>query len=306
MGMFFADEIFNETVELTDFSLDKNDIDIFYGSTDTINFVRTPENANNYELVWTSSDESIATVTGNNRKATVTAGNITGNATITCTVYVDGEVFGSCEANVSVDYDPELAEALNVEGGHLIFSTTSPYPFVPVRDGDRYYVESTNQNISDSSSVLTTTIEMAEGDTLSFDYQVGSETDYDFFRFTVNGEVVFSDSGIDKPWLSYSYTAPADGSYTFIWRFDKDPYTEEDFDGVRIDNVEFHSTAGPLLGDINGNGVVETSDAIMLMRYCMGLISLTDDQLAIADMNGDGEIEINDSIIICRTALHIS
>lgn len=306
MGMFFADEIFNETVELTDFSLDKTGLEIYYGGTDTINFVRTPENANNYELVWTSSDENIATVTGNNRKATVTAGNTTGDATIICTVYVDGEVFGSCEANVSVDYDPELAEALNVEGGHLIFSTTNPYPFVPVSDGDRYYVESTNQNISDSSSVLATTIVMSEGDTLSFDYQVGSETDYDFFRFTVNGEEVFSDSGTNKPWLSYSYTAPADGSYTFIWRFDKDPYTEEDFDGVRIDNVAFRSSAGPLMGDINGNGVIETSDAIILMRYCMGLISLTDEQLAIADMNGDGAIRINDSVLICRTALHIS
>lgn len=305
MAMFFADEVFSDVIDLTDFNLDKEELNMYYGGSDVITFVRTPENANNYELVWTSSDESIATVKGNNRKATVNASNITGSTEITCTVLVDGEVFGTATTTVNVDYDPELAAALNVEGGNIIFGTTSPYPFITVRDGDRYYAESTNQNMSNSTSLVYATVEMSEGDTLSFDYWVGSETDYDYFNFKVNDEIVFSDSGVNKAWTEYAYTAPADGTYTFVWSFDKDPYTEDDFDGVRIDNVALTTSVTPILGDIDGNGVIESSDALLLMRYCMGLISLTDEQLAFADMDGDGEIYMNDAILICRAALNL-
>ena len=54
-----------EPVEITGFSLDTENVEIYVGKSAAVTFNRVPDNANNYELVWTSSNESVATVTGN-------------------------------------------------------------------------------------------------------------------------------------------------------------------------------------------------------------------------------------------------
>lgn len=56
-------------------------------------------------------------------------------------------------------------------------------------------------------------------------------------------------------------------------------------------------------GDINMDGNVNTSDAILAMRYTLGLGSLTCQQIALGDMNHDGEVSIADSNIIRRIAM---
>lgn len=58
-----------------------------------------------------------------------------------------------------------------------------------------------------------------------------------------------------------------------------------------------------LLGDINGNGSVDVTDALLALRAAMGVITLTDEQIARGDMNGDGVIDSTDAILILRTAM---
>lgn len=60
-----------EPVEITGFSLAETSLEMYVGRSGSLTFNRVPDNANNYELVWTSSDESVATVSGNKRRATV-------------------------------------------------------------------------------------------------------------------------------------------------------------------------------------------------------------------------------------------
>ena len=53
-------------------------------------------------------------------------------------------------------------------------------------------------------------------------------------------------------------------------------------------------TTGPDALDIDGNGVVETKDALHLLRVFIGLDSATDAQKKAWDFNGDGVIDLRD------------
>ena len=293
-----------EPVDITGFSLQQNAVEMYIGRTAEINFVRQPENANNYELVWTSSNESVATVTGNKRKATVT-GISAGTATITCTVMVNGEVFGSANVAVTVNVDTTLMEALNVEGGALQFGTSEPYGFEAVTEGDRFLAKSNNASIGNSTASVSTTVQMSAGDTLTFDYFYSSENNYDWYRFKANGTEVQKLSGnTNSAWATYTYTAASDGAYTFEWSYSKDSSVNGGNDCVKIDNVAFSGDAGMANGDVDGDGIVSVSDALLAMRGAMGTITLTASQLAHADLDGDGTVTASDALAIMRMAMN--
>jgi len=251
-----------EPVDITGFSLQQNAVEMYIGRTAEINFVRQPENANNYELVWTSSNESVATVSGNKRRATVT-GISAGTATITCTVMVNGEVFGSANVAVTVNVDTTLMEALNVEGGSLQFGTGDPYGFEAITEGDRYLAKSNNASIGNSTATLTTTVQMAAGDTLTFDYYYSSENNYDWYRFKANGTEVqkLSGTGISD-FASYTYTAASDGAYTFEWSYSKDSSVNGGNDCVKLDNVAFSGTIEPPAPELNEVAFTISADGV--------------------------------------------
>ena len=251
-----------EPVEITGFSLDTENVEIYVGKSAAVMFNRVPDNANNYELVWTSSNESVATVTGNKRKATVT-GISAGTATITCTVMVNGEVFGSANVAVTVNVDTTLMEALNVEGGSLQFGTGDPYGFEAITEGDRYLAKSNNASIGNSTATLTTTVQMAAGDTLTFDYYYSSENNYDWYRFKANGTEVQKLSGTGmSDFASYTYTAASDGAYTFEWSYSKDSSVNGGNDCVKLDNVAFSGTIEPPAPELNEVAFTISADGV--------------------------------------------
>jgi|GEM_PF-2843605 hypothetical protein len=58
--------------------------------------------------------------------------------------------------------------------------------------------------------------------------------------------------------------------------------------------------ADMLLGDVNNDGIVNASDAIIVLRYTLNVMGLTTSQLAAADCNGDGAVDTADALIIMR------
>lgn len=62
---------------------------------------------------------------------------------------------------------------------------------------------------------------------------------------------------------------------------------------------------GGIPGDVDGNGVVDTTDAIMVLRYTLGVIDLTPEQQLAADYNGDNVIDTMDAILILRAAVGV-
>ena len=138
---------------------------------------------------------------------------------------------------------------------------------------------------------------MQAGETLSFDYKVSTESGYDYFTFSVNGSDKISFAG-ERDWTSYTYTAPQSGSYTFKWNYNKDYSVAGGSDCVWVDEVDYSGDTG-LLGDVNGDGLVDQADALLVVRYSMGLV----DSLPLpqnGDVNGDGTIDTQDALLIVR------
>lgn len=99
------------------------------------------------------------------------------------------------------------------------------------------------------------------------------------------------------------------GTGTVTWEPDKDfgyipdPLTAsgEDFLAAR-----FVPVGEPfLLGDCNGNGVVESTDALLTMRCALRLIEETESMLVSCDMNASGAVDSSDALMIMRLALGI-
>ncbi|MBQ9950391.1 MAG: Ig-like domain-containing protein [Clostridia bacterium] len=60
-----------------------------------------------------------------------------------------------------------------------------------------------------------------------------------------------------------------------------------------------------ILGDVNGDGVVNTGDAVMILRHVAELIELTPEQLLPADANKDDVVNTGDAVAILRFAAGI-
>ena len=71
-------------------------------------------------------------------------------------------------------------------------------------------------------------------------------------------------------------------------------------DGGYFAEVTVTVTAKAQLGDVNGDGYIDAGDAMLCMRYSVGLEELKDAQKAAADVNRDGFIDAGDAILILR------
>lgn len=73
-----------------------------------------------------------------------------------------------------------------------------------------------------------------------------------------------------------------------------------------VDNPELSATitinvtATAQLGDMNMDSFIDAADALMTLRYAVGAITLTEDELERADVNGDGFVDAGDAIRILR------
>lgn len=201
------------------------------------------------------------------------------------------------------DVEPiDLNFALNTEGGSLEF-TTSAKPFTGViRDG-RIAAVSGNAGADSTDSSVTLTLTMQAGETLSFDFKVSSEQNYDKFSFNVNGAKQFDRSG-EVDWTNFVYTAQSAGEYTFVWKYSKDYSVASGSDCAWLDEVIYSGDSGAagLLGDADGDGEVTVTDALLTMRFAMGILeSLPCPENA--DYDGDGEVSVTDALLIMRLAM---
>ena len=54
------------------------------------------------------------------------------------------------------------------------------------------------------------------------------------------------------------------------------------------------------MGDINNDGDADAGDALLVLRYSVGLASLSEAQKLVADVNGDGDIDAGDAVLLLR------
>lgn len=65
------------------------------------------------------------------------------------------------------------------------------------------------------------------------------------------------------------------------------------------------STPGGV-GDVDGDGAVRVSDAVLIMRYALGLIEFTPEQILCGDVDGDGFVKVADAVMVIRIALGLA
>ena len=59
-------------------------------------------------------------------------------------------------------------------------------------------------------------------------------------------------------------------------------------------------------GDVNGDGAITITDAVLALQMAVQLISPTPDQLFAADINGNGAVSVGDAVAILRAVLGIA
>ena len=96
---------------------------------------------------------------------------------------------------------------------------------------------SNNQNVGSSTATSTFTITTGtEAGTLSFDYTVSSETNYDKLTITVNGTTIASNISGEQS-KTYSVSATANSTYTIVVTYKKDSGGNKGADTASISNI---------------------------------------------------------------------
>lgn len=66
------------------------------------------------------------------------------------------------------------------------------------------------------------------------------------------------------------------------------------------------SADSSLKGDINSNGVIESEDALLLLRHSVGMSELDAEKVLIADVNEDGSIDSADALGVLRISVGLT
>ncbi|MEE3343332.1 MAG: hypothetical protein VZS44_04495 [Bacilli bacterium] len=126
--------------------------------------------------------------------------------------------------NASYIFDgTKTIENINAEK-RINISSNSPQPWII--DSQNKYLKSTNTNINNSASISTITIKPTAPASLSFEYGVSSEANYDKLTITIKDEntsntLVNSISGTKEDKIT-NYNLEADKTYELILNYKKD------------------------------------------------------------------------------------
>ena len=58
------------------------------------------------------------------------------------------------------------------------------------------------------------------------------------------------------------------------------------------------ANAQTLRGDVNGDGKINSTDALLILQSATGVVNLTDNQKKLADVNGDGKVNAVDLTLV--------
>ena len=147
---------------------------------------------------------------------------------------------------------------------------------------------STNGGSPSSTSQNSYTIDVVAGATLTFNWSVSSESDYDWLIVTIDGKQILKKSGSDSG--SYTHEFTVTGVHTLVAEYTKDVSVNDRDDQACITNVTLESPAGKG-GDINSDGTVDVADITKLVNIILNGDKET--YIITVSSIGNGTIAIN-------------
>lgn len=112
------------------------------------------------------------------------------------------------------------------------------WPFLITEKDGRNCIYASNKNIYESYAIVYADVYLEAGQVLAFDYLVSSEANCDVLYVIVNGEDIYSISGLREEWSSaYCWVAETAGTYELALCYQKDSDTDEGEDTCYIANL---------------------------------------------------------------------
>lgn len=186
----------------------------------------------------------------------------------------NGATLQSCAGMiVDLEYDPTMVEVTNVRVNLLEDFVNAYNPECTLEGSNKAvriafvnYRLDTTKTINDIMTVTFRAKSLKEGDSLTFQTKVNE---------------------------AYVLTADAAGSVTY-----------PKVDGDNIENNAGKATAVTpppyILGDVDGNGRITTTDAVWVLQHCVGLINLEGNAALAADVNKEKGITTTDAVWILQ------
>lgn len=109
-------------------------------------------------------------------------------------------------------------------------------------------------------------------------------------------------------WYTKVYAAPNEGASFEGW-YDANGNlisTRAEYEASELDGDHFiarFTASAAIPGDTDGNGSVTVADAILTLRYALGLVGESALDLSAADMDGNGSVNVADAVSILRMAM---
>lgn len=168
------------------------------------------------------------------------------------------------------------------------WTSTGTYPWEVINSGayaGTYCARSTNYNVNSSVSDLELTIDAPIAGNVTFYSKVSSESNYDFFKFYLDGEEKESRSGTSGTWQQSTYAVTA-GTHTLRFTYEKDYSQKSGSDRAWVDNITFPggATVAPIPEIIND----------------------ISDSYTITSGNGDADINQGETIALTITTENLS
>lgn len=103
------------------------------------------------------------------------------------------------------------------------------------------------------------------------------------------------------------YAVPSDGAEFLGWYDENDNLVSDSasyrFYSGTVNVLYAHFEDSVLIGDVNFDGKVDSTDALLIMRHSMNITDFTAKQLKAGDLNGDGLVNATDALLVMRIAI---
>ena len=150
-------------------------------------------------------------------------------------------------------------------------------------------------------STMSLALEVSAGSMVDFYYKVSSESNYDFLRFYIDGELQDEWSGtVDWSYAEYAIDA---GSHTLSWAYEKDLSLSSGSDCAWVDMVRMPSTGNPTFPEIH---VTPEEIALTMEPNTTAQRSLIIANTGENDLQWSASVAIDNPALVTQTELKLA